>query len=236
MTDPTRDELFDAYALPDRDRPRVRINFVASADGAVTLRGRSGSLGGKTDRALMEVLRTMADVILVGAGTVRVEGYGGLAVAPQDLAWRREHGLPDAPRLALVSGRLDLAPDDPVFADATSRPIVVTRASSPSRRREALAEVAEVLVCGDDEVDLSLMVRELAAQNMPQVLCEGGPHLFGSLLDADRVDELCLTLSPRIVGGTAGRIAQAAAETDRHLALRSLLRDDDGFVFLRYGR
>ncbi|MRH29377.1 pyrimidine reductase family protein [Microbacterium sp. SYP-A9085] len=233
---PTRDDLFAAYALGDRGIPSLRMNFVASVDGAVSLHGRSGTLGGQTDRALMEVLRAMADVILVGAGTVRVEGYGGVQPTAEDAAWRRTHGLSPAPRLAVVSGRLDLSPDDSVFADATSRPIVVTRASAPHERREALAEVADVLVCGDATVDLGLMVAEFAAQGMTQVLSEGGPHLFGSLLDADVVDELCLTLAPRVVGGGAGRIAQGATEGDRGYALRSILHDDDGFVFLRYAR
>jgi riboflavin biosynthesis pyrimidine reductase len=233
---PTRDDLFAAYALGDRETPRVRMNFVSSADGAVTLHGRSGTLGGETDRALMEVLRAMADVVLVGAGTVRVEGYGGVAPSAEDTAWRREQGLPDAPRLAVVSGELGLSPEDAVFAEATARPIVVTRASAPPERREALAAVADVLVCGDATVDLTEMAARLAAQGLRQVLCEGGPHLFGALLDADAVDELCLTVAPRVVGGGAGRIAQGATEGDRGYALRSILHDDDGFVFLRYAR
>jgi len=93
-----------------------------------------------------------------------------------------------------------------------------------------------VIVCGTVSVDLRAVVRELAARGMPQILCEGGPHLFGSLLDADVVDELCLTLSPRLVGGDAGRIAQGAEEADRHFDLRSVLHDDEGYVLLRYAR
>ncbi|WP_036284980.1 pyrimidine reductase family protein [Microbacterium luticocti] len=233
---PTRDQLFAAYALDDRRTPRVRMNFVSSADGAATLHGRSGELGGRTDRALMEVLRAQADVILVGAGTVRVEGYGGVAPQEEDAAWRRAHGLSPAPRLAVVSGELNLAPGDAVFADAPVPPIVVTRASAPAARRAELESVAEVLVCGDATVDLVAMTHAFTAQGMPQVLCEGGPHLFGSLLDAGLVDELCLTVAPHVVGGGAGRIVQGAAEAQHDLALRGVLRDDDGFVFLRYAR
>lgn len=213
------DDMRRAYALQDRSTPRVRMNFVASADGAVTLDGRSGTLGGPADRALMQVLRDMTDVVLVGAGTVRAEGYAGVT-----------------PRLAIVSARLQLSPDDPALAEASVRPLVVTSAAAPEARRAALEEVADVLVCGRTHVDLALMVRELASRGMPQILCEGGPHLFGSLLDADVVDELCLTISPQLVGGTAGRIAQGAAETDRGFGLRSVLHDDEGFVFLRYAR
>src|SRR6187431_748722 len=102
------------------------MNFVQSADGAATLGGRSGPLGGETDRALMQVLRTMADVIVVGAGTVRAEGYGGLAVSPAHSAWRTQHSLPAQPALAVVSGRLDLEPEDPFFAEAVGRPVIVT--------------------------------------------------------------------------------------------------------------
>src|SRR6478672_9828393 len=99
---PSREELLAAYEPPDRTRTRVRLNFVESADGAATLEGRSGPLGGEGDRELMQVLRAMADVIVVGAGTVRVEGYGGLRVDKQDRAWRREQGMPDHPALAIV--------------------------------------------------------------------------------------------------------------------------------------
>ncbi|GAA3760142.1 pyrimidine reductase family protein [Microbacterium kribbense] len=232
----TRDELFAAYALDDRTRPRVRMNFVASADGAVTLNGHSGSLGGQSDRDAMEVLRALADVILVGAGTVRVEGYGGLVPQERDAAWRRAHGLSAQPRLAVVSGRLDLRPDAPVFTEASTRPLVITHAEAPADRRRALAEVADIVDCGQDAVDLSVMKRELATRGLPQVLCEGGPHLFGSLLDAGQVDELCLTLAPRLVGGAAGRIVQGASEADRGFDLHGVLRDDEGYVLLRYVR
>lgn len=236
MTDPTRDELFAAYALDDRETPRLRINFVSSADGAVTLGGRSGALGGATDQRVMQVLRAMTDVIVVGAGTVRAEGYGGMAPEDEDAAWRRAHGLPGTPRFAIVSAALHLAPADPVFAQARQRPIVVTCAHSPSDRREALAAVADILVCGENEVDLPDMRDALAAQGMPQILSEGGPHLFGSLTAAGLVDELCLTLAPRLVGGEAGRIIRSAPEADRRYRVRSILHDDEGFVFLRYVR
>ena len=233
---PGIDELRAAYALPDRETPRIRINFVSSVDGAATLDDRSGGLGGPTDRALMQVLRSLADVVLVGAGTVRAEGYGGMRLSEEDAAWRRAQGRAPQPRLAIVSRRLDLEPSDEVFTDAAVRPLVVTCAVAAPERRDALAAVADVVIAGDEEVDLSLMRDELARRGMPQILCEGGPHLFGTLLDAGVVDELCLTLAPRLVGGDAGRIVRGATEIDRGLALTGLLSDDDGFVFLRYAR
>lgn len=233
---PSRDDLFEAYALPDRTRRRVRMNFVESADGSVTLDGRSGPLGGETDRAVMSVLRTMCDVMVVGAGTVRVEGYGGLESSEQDAAWRRAQGLPAAPRIAVVSKHLELEPSHPFFSEATTRPIVVTRAEAPADRLEALESVADVIVCGEATVDLPEMLAEFERRGLTQVLCEGGPHLFGALLESDLVDEVCLTIAPRFVGGESGRIVAGASEADRRFALVGSFAADDGFLFVRYGR
>jgi riboflavin biosynthesis pyrimidine reductase len=230
-----RETLLAAYALPDRATPRVRMNFVMSLDGAVTLEGRSGGLGDESDRVAMQVLRTLADVVLVGAGTVRVEGYGGLRVDEEDAAWRRAHGMPEQPRVAVVSSRLDLGPGHPFFTRATGRPIVVTHAASPADRRAALAEVADVLVCGDEAVDPRAMVAALAEAGLPQVLCEGGPHLFGSLTEADLVDELCLSLSPLLVAGGAGRIVRGAPEVERRMRLVHAIPAGD-LLLLRYAR
>ncbi|MFH8249446.1 pyrimidine reductase family protein [Microbacterium sp. B2969] len=231
---PSRDELFAAYALPDRSTPRVRMNFIESADGAVTLGGQSGALGGETDRAVMAVLRTLCDVVVVGAGTVRIEGYGGIDVSDEDAAWRRSHGLPDQPRLAVVSNDLGLEPGDDVFAGGGT--IVVTHEAAPAAKRHALEEVAEVVSCGSSAVDLSSMLEAFAERGLAQVLCEGGPHLFGALLDAGLVDEVCVTIAPRFVGGDAGRIVAGASEADRRFRLGGVLTDDEGFAFLRYVR
>ena len=231
---PTRAELFDAYALPTRDRPRVRVNFISSADGAVTLDGRSGALGGATDRAVMQVLRTMADVVLVGAGTVRAEGYGGLAVDEEGVRWRRAHGLDDQPALAVVSAQLHLDPGDPVFTQAVRRPVIVTTDAAAAARGPLFEPVAGVLARGKETVDLAEMLGAFARRGWTQVLCEGGPHLFGALLQAGLVDEVCVTVAPRFVGGEAGRIVQGVAEADRRFALAGVLADDEGFVFLRY--
>jgi riboflavin biosynthesis pyrimidine reductase len=230
-----RETLLAAYAVPDRATPRVRMNFVMSLDGAVTLEGRSAGLGDESDRVAMQVLRTLADVVLVGAGTVRVEGYGGLRVDEQDAAWRRAHGMPEQPRVAVVSSRLDLGPGHPFFTRATGRPIVVTHAASPADRRAALADVADVLVCGDDAVDPHAMVAALAEAGLPQVLCEGGPHLFGSLTEADLVDELCLSLSPLLVAGGAGRIVRGAPEVERRMRLVHAIPAGD-LLLLRYAK
>ncbi len=233
---PTPTDLLAAYALPDRERPRIRMNFVSSADGAVTLGGRSGALGGETDRALMQVLRMMTDVVLVGAGTVRAEGYGGMRLRAEDVLWRRAHGLADHPALAVVSGALDLAPDEAVFTDAVRRPVVVTTESAAADRGGLFGAVADVVTCGASAVDLRAMQTALAARGWRQVLCEGGPSLFGALLDAGLVDEVCLTLAPRFVGGDAARIVRGAGEADRMFGLAGILHDAEGFVFAHYSR
>ncbi|WP_448005600.1 pyrimidine reductase family protein [Agromyces bauzanensis] len=230
-----RDELLEAYAIGDRATPRVRMNFVMSLDGAVTLEGRSGGLGDETDRLAMGVLRTLADVVLLGAGTVRVEGYGGVRVDETAAAWRRAHGLPSQPRVAVVSSRLDLGPEHAFFAEATERPIVVTHESAPADRRAALAEVADVFAYGSEALDARAMLRALAEAGMPQVLCEGGPHLFGALIEEDLVDELCLSLSPTLVGGDAGRMVRGASEAERRMRLVHAIPAGD-LLLLRYAR
>lgn len=231
----SRDELLEAYALADRVSPRVRMNFVMSLDGAVTIEGRSGGLGDASDRLAMQVIRTLADVVLVGAGTVRVEGYGGVQVAEGDAAWRRSHGLAGQPRIAVVSSRLDLDAAHPFFTRSTERPIVVTHETASARRRDALAEVADVITCGRDAVDVGVMVQALAELGLPQVLCEGGPHLFGALVQADRVDELCLSLSPLIVGGDEGRMVRGTSELRRRMRLVHAIPAGD-LLLLRYAR
>lgn len=230
-----RDDLFAAYAPPESGSRLVRMNFVASLDGAATIEGRSGGLGDADDRLAMQVLRTLADVVLVGAGTVRVEGYGGLAVGEADAAMRVAAGRPAQPRLAVVSSSLDLDPAAAVFAGAVTRPIVVTHAASPSARRRALERVADVLVVGERHVDVRAMLDVFAERGLRQVLCEGGPHLFGSLLEADLVDELCLSLSPLLVGGTAGRIVRGATELQRRMRLVHAIPAGD-LLLLRYAR
>jgi riboflavin biosynthesis pyrimidine reductase len=230
----TRASLLAAYALPDRTRSRVRLNFVMSLDGAATLDGVSGGLGTPADRAVFDTLRVLTDVILVGAGTVRAEGYTGPLISEADAAWRVAQQLTPQPPLAIVSGRLNFDPEHALFAQAPTRPIVVTHAGSPRAQRSALAAVADVLVCGDDKVDPKLVVAALAARGLPQILCEGGPSLVGAFIDADAVDELCLTLSPVLEGGAAGRIAHGGAAA-RAMRLVHALPEGDTLL-LRYAR
>jgi riboflavin biosynthesis pyrimidine reductase len=235
MTMLDRAELIDRYRVADRGVPRLRVNFISSVDGAVTHDGLSGGLGNDDDKQVFDTLRLLTDVILIGAGTVRAEGYGGILLPPEDAAWRAARGLSEQVPVAIVSARLDIDPTHPVFTAAAVRPIVITHADAPTDRRAALAAVADVLTCGDHAVDPRLMVSELARRGLAQVLCEGGPHLFATFIEADCVDEFCLTLSPVLEGGPAGRAAQGETASTRELRLLHSFAAGS-MLFLRYER
>jgi riboflavin-specific deaminase-like protein len=224
-----------AECYPRRPAPTLRANFVASLDGAVTVNGKSAGLGGPGDKVIFDWLRTVCDALIVAAGTVRTENYDALRLSGPAREWRRAHGLPEFPLMVVVSGALDLDPGQLVFSDAPVRPLIVTHAAAPADRRAALAPVADIITVGETSVDLPAAVRELHARGATQLLCEGGPHLLGAMIAADLVDELCLTLSPRLVGGHAGRIAAGPDGPPREMALQGMLTDGD-MLFLRYAR
>jgi riboflavin-specific deaminase-like protein len=214
-------DLSAAYAV---DSPRhVRANFVSSLDGSVSLEGKSAGLSSPADKQLFHLLRAVSDVVLVGAGTVRVENYGGA---------REVDGR--TPPIAVVTRSLDLDPTARLFTDARVRPIVVTCESSPTDRRKQLGELADIVVAGDADVDIRAALDALADRGLGRVVCEGGPHLLGWLVAAGVLDELDLTLSPVIAGGAAGRIvAGIASQVGDPMRLVHVL-EDDGHLFLRY--
>ncbi len=229
------DELAGCYAIDDRSRQSVRFNFVASIDGAATQAGLSGGLSGQADKRVFEILRRLCDVVLVGAGTLRAEGYGPMRLDPASVRWRRANGLVDQPVFAIVSGTLRLDPASVVFTEAPVRATVVTIGASSPAKKEALSRVADVIVCGEERLDTALMLAELAKRGLQQVLSEGGPTLFGTLLEADCVDELCLTISPLIEAGAAPRIAAGALPQARRMTLHHVLVSDSTLM-LRYLR
>lgn len=211
------------YAYPEPlMAPWVRVNFVTSADGAVAVEGTSAGLGSRADRKVFGLLRRLADVILVGAGTVRAENYRGA------------RGTDPAP-IAVITGTADLDPGSRLFTDTAVAPIVLTLDSAPTRRRERLAAAgADVAVLAS--LTPADVLAELARRGLQRVLCEGGPTVLGDLVAADAVDELCLTVSPLLAGGTAGRIVHAALDAPgRPLELVSALHED-GVLLLRYWR
>lgn len=228
-------ELIEAYSVTDRTRPHLRANMITSLDGAATSAGFSGGLNNPADKQVFDLLRRMTDVVVVGAGTVRTEGYGAMRLDPADVAWRRDHGLSDHPVFAIVSASLGLSPAAPVFAEAPVRPVVLTHASAPPDQRDALAEVADVVDCGRAEVDPMAVRAVLLQRGLPQMLCEGGPRLLGAMAGAGALDELCLTVSPFLEGGTSMRITRDAPEVHAQMRLISVLRAED-MLMLRYLR
>jgi riboflavin biosynthesis pyrimidine reductase len=226
------DGLAEAYAS---DRPGVRVNFVTSLDGAVDLGGYSEGLSGPADKRVFGVLRMLCDALVVGAGTLRHEGYHAVRLTGARRAWRTARGLPPYPTLVVVSRSLALDPAQDALAGAPVRPIVLTCEAAPAAGRAALAAVAEVLTVGERDVDLAAAVGLLRDRGLRHLLSEGGPQLFGALTAADRVDELCLTVSPLLAGPGAGRITAGAAGPPRSLSLRHALAAGD-MLMLRYAR
>jgi riboflavin biosynthesis pyrimidine reductase len=231
----TETDLRALYATEDQE-PRLRANFVTSLDGAVEVDGRSRGLSGDADRAVFALMRKVADAVMVGAGTARHEGYGPVRVDEESAKWRAETGRPEQPTLVLVSASLELDPGARSFTEAPVRPIVLTHDAAPADRRVALAAVADVVSCGQSVVDLAHGLAELRRRGLRHVLCEGGPHLFGALLAADLVDELCLTISPLLVGAGPGRIV-AGGRRDEPEAMRLVhLIAAEGMLLTRYSR
>jgi riboflavin biosynthesis pyrimidine reductase len=217
---------------PRNPGPTLRVNFIASLDGAVTVDGLSAGLQGPGDKEVFDSLRMVCDALVVAAGTLRQENYDALRLTPAARRWRRQQGLPEFPLLVIVSRSLNFDLGQLAFADAPIPPVVLAPAGAPA---EWLAGAAEVIAVGDGEVDLAAGVAALAARGATQLLCEGGPALFGSLVAADLVTELCLTVSPLLVGGGPGRITTGTPSPPREMTLRHALTRGD-MLFLRYAR
>jgi len=198
-------------------RPGVRFNMIASVDGATAVDGVAGGLGGEADRALFALLRRLADVVLVAAGTVRAEGYG-----------------PSPVPIAVVTRSCRLDWDSRFFTAQVARPVVVTVATAPAKARARAAEVADVVVAGERDVDLARALDALGARGWRAVLCEGGPTLNGQLAAAGLLDELCLTLSPCLVGGDAKRLLAGPLLPGPPTLTLASACEEDGFLFLRF--
>jgi 5-amino-6-(5-phosphoribosylamino)uracil reductase len=231
-------DLEEIYAYPPGlDRPWVQVNFVSSADGAATASGRSQGLSSPADKKIFALGRDLADVVLVGAGTATVEGYRGVKRTEVRAERRARLGLADLPPIAVITGRCSIGPQTPLVADTLVPPIVLTTAAAPARCRDELTEAgADVVIAGEERVDLHRALAVLADRGLPRVCCEGGPHLFAELIAADLVDQLCLTLAPLLAGGGAPRISVGVAPPEpQRMTLASALTDD-GFLMLRYRR
>jgi riboflavin biosynthesis pyrimidine reductase len=250
VTPEVLDALAGLYPYPAATRPWVRANMVSSADGAAWLGGRAAGLSGPADRTVFAVLRSLADVIMVGAGTARTERYQ--PVRDSEVWPQLRAGRAPTPPIAVVSTALELDLTSPLLARSPghARTIVLTTEAAPAARRAEAARTAEVIVTGTGPVvTAAAAVGALAARGLRRVLAEGGPHLLGQITAEALLDELCLTYSPMLTGGDAGRIlavppcsaaAQAGEPGSGQGAWTGLdlvhVLEDDGYLLCRYLR
>ncbi|MCV7399294.1 pyrimidine reductase family protein [Mycobacterium fragae] len=231
-------ELPELYGYPaEHNGIWLRANFIASLDGGATVGGTTGRLGGPGDRALFNLLRELADVILVGAGTVRVEGYSGARPTVAQRQHRQARGQSEVPQIAIVtkSGRLDR--DMPVFTRTEVPPLVLTCTEAAEETQRRLAGLADVVDCSGDDparVDEPAMLAALADRGLYRVLTEGGPMLFSSFVERNLLDELCLTIAPSLVGGQARRIATGPGQVLTGMRCAHILTDEAGYLYTRY--
>ncbi|SDD05591.1 Pyrimidine reductase, riboflavin biosynthesis [Sanguibacter gelidistatuariae] len=234
--DPAERELSALYThpLPTAGRTWLRANMVTTIDGAAWgATGRSGSINNSADFRAFCAMRAMADVVMVGAGTVRTEGYTPVEVPPELAATRSAAGLAPGLTTAVVtrSGHL---PDAFFTPEAASSCLVLTTAEG-AQALEGRFPTERVVVAGIGDVDLRAGLAELARRSLPRVLCEGGPTLLGDLVAAGVVDELCVTTSPQVVGGPATRIVHSTSYLRPPAAARlGHLLVSDGVLLARW--
>lgn len=227
------------YLAVDRSQPRhecwVTGHMVAGLDGTAAIDGKVGALSTEVDQDLFRRMRQIADVVLVGAETVRREGYGLVRLSEEAKAARVRLGKPPTPPVAVVSGSLDLNWKLKLFTQAPAHAktmIITTETPDPARLTQAKRH-ADVLTAGTERVEPAAALRALADLGHQVVLCEGGPTLLGEFVAADRLDELCLSISP-VMGGDnlpVGIMPDGAGITT--FDLKTVMAEADT-LFLRY--
>jgi riboflavin biosynthesis pyrimidine reductase len=223
----------------------LRANMVTSLDGAATVGGRTAGLSGQADQQVFAMLRALADVIVVGAGTARLEGYRPVRPGQEGARWTwLRDGRSPSPPVAVVTRRLDLNLESPLLTASPdhARTIVITTEAAPPGRRAQVAATAELIIAGRESVDIAAAITALAGRGHRRILTEGGPYLLSQIIEAGLLDDLCLTLSPLLAGPGADRIVAAAgplrelAGVDaRQLHLAHVLAED-GQLLCRYVR
>jgi riboflavin biosynthesis pyrimidine reductase len=224
-------ELAPFYADPPDG---VRANMIFSADGAAAFGGRAGPLSCPTDQRLLKMLRGLADVVLVGAGTARAENYGPVTLSDAERARRHHEGRVEPPPIAVVSRTGDLPAR--LFGKPDQPPILVTCARTAARH-DLDGGRQRVMVAGDESVDVSRAVAMLREQGMRRILCEGGPTLLDELVEADDVSEICVTLAPKLAASqpVGHRLHPARLPSPVTMRLAHALVCD-GYLYLRYRR
>ncbi|MFI6514674.1 dihydrofolate reductase family protein [Spirillospora sp. NPDC050679] len=208
-------EMVKAYAYPDT-APWLRANMIATLDGGIQYKGNTSAIGYEADWQLMQQLRGLADVVVMGATTIR-----------------EYDEFPSPTPLAIVSRSLDLDFDGPVFTKAQRKPIVITCEAAPPERLRVAQERAEVMICGTASADVGQALAELAARGFQRMLCEGGPVLLAEVAAAGWLHELCLTLSPMVTAGDAARILNGPVMDVQRMKLCHAIQDGD-YLYLKY--
>jgi 5-amino-6-(5-phosphoribosylamino)uracil reductase len=213
-------------------RPWVMVNFISSADGGTAIGGKSSGLGDDDDKALFQAMRAVADVIMVGSGTVEAENYRPVTLDDDRRERRVAAGLPEVPVLAIVSGRLGFDPEARVFSDPEHRPMVITGPDAEPAKLALIGDSADMVFL--DDVTPAAILDRLGAARV--ILCEGGPTLVGQFVTEHLVDELNLTIAPTMIAGRSARVAHGApAEPPLDMRLDRALFGDRS-LFLRYLR
>ena len=222
----------DLVSLARDERPYVVSNFVLTLDGEATIRGSAGPIGSEVDTSLLVGLRTRGDALMIGAGTMRVERYGRPLPDPAKRERREREGLAHEPLMVLVSARLDLPWDAPLFTEGSGRVLICTSSEAePPQTATSLRVLRH-----PDGVDLPALLRHLRMERgVRALLSEGGPRLHAGLIDAGVVDELFVTHAPKLAGGGGPGLVSGLPEAERPLELVSLLHEEEtGELFARY--
>jgi riboflavin-specific deaminase-like protein len=225
---------YEVYRPDDPAAPLLRVNMIASADGAATdAQGRVRGLAGPGDQEVFRTLRALADGILVGASTVRLEGYGPHRLRADLMRRRKADGRNRPAPIVVVTRSLQLDLASSLFTEAHTPTIVLTCAAASAERRRATERVARVLVIGDTDVDLGRAINVLHGElGLVHLLCEGGPTLNAGLFDAGLVDELCLTIAPKLAGANGPRIVAGPIELTQLCLVTACEQDCE--LYLRY--
>ena len=223
---------------PLDSRPWILLNMVNSVDGFISFEGRAGGLSGPADKNVYQIIRGLADIILVGAGTVRAENYQAPKTPEGNLAELREsRGQEKRPRIAVLSGELNLDPDMGLFAErhpADKPPLIYTKRESLKKNASQFTSSAEIVDFPEEELNVSRVLEDLLNKDAKIVVCEGGPNLNAHLLAAGVIDEFCLSVSPRAVGGEDPAVfLNQPVDSPTELSLDRILLEEE-FLFCRY--
>jgi riboflavin biosynthesis pyrimidine reductase len=226
------------YSYPERlERCWVRANMISSLDGGATDDGKAGGLAGPGDRALFARMRQEADVILVGAATVRIENYSGAQMSAAQRQDRQSRGQTEVPPIAVITHSVDFPHDAKLFTRSEVPPLILTSRETASEARHRLGALAEVIDASGaqpDRVDSAVVLDVLNGRGLRRVLLEGGPSLLSMFIERDLLDEMCVTIAPILVGGLARRIATGRGEAHTKLRRSHLLSDGEGYLYTRY--